>query len=1426
MKTRVRHYLLPVAALVLSCTAVQGALNYSDTVLSFNPVGYWRLSESVQPPAANIITNYGSLGAVANGFPFPYGIDDPNYVLALQQPGLIGTCITLTNAAGSIGGNWNSMIDVPYNDAFNPPKGSPFTVEFWAQPNTNSAGADLLTPVFSMDVNFSRSGYLVYYNVGGQRWNWRIGGVASYAVSIQSAANSALMGAWSHVVAVYDGAKASLYVNGFLRAGPSSVSGGAGYNPNRKQPFRIGGTTFSGWPGTGSGRTFDGGLQQVAYYTNVLSATTISNHWYLGTNHNIAGYAASVLASSPVGYWKLDEPEYDPIDPTTLPITANSGTLGAVARGTNRPGLAAGVAGPPFVGFPESPASNPGVKGFYAAGNVDLGNPAGLNFSTNISMIAWVKPTTDYGLRNILSHGYDGVNNLETQMRINNGIYEVGSWSPGEGASSAAGRAKADIGSWVFLAGTFDKTSSMWNLYRYDQLIASGSGGYGARPMVAPWSIGSRGMTNEPYTDGRYLGGWIDEVAIFTNALSQANIVSIFEAAQMKATIVTLITNTIPFNTPNNTIPFSPITNFSGDSVSFAVDAAGKATLLYQWTTNGTPIPGATGSTLALNNLSVSQTATNPGYAVIVTNDYGSSTSSIIPLTVISTKPLITTNTTPSAPTRYVGGTVSFSVAAIGNSPVTYQWFYVNGGAPVSLGAASTTFTSFTKTNLQTADAGGYFCQMVNPIGTTLSSTGTLTVISAPSTPYPAAVLADHPIAYYRLDEPANSTVASDYFGGHDGVYNANPDTGDPVTFGVSPGYSQLDPDKAIATTESDQYAGGIQGLDFSGGTTSFSIEAWVNAAVSQPLDGGGIVSKGRGPNGGGGVRSLQYSLDVTGGKYRFHVESSTATSDAIALVGPNGVWQHVVGVYDAEGATMSIYVDGVLSGPGAAAPAGGPLFTPIPTTIGAVQGGVTPTHDLYLQGSIDEVAIYDKALTEVQVLNHKCQQYGSSQAPLILVPPTSVAQYSGWPVSVYAGAVGSCTLQYQWRKFPGPTDIPGATDQILYIPAVSLSDVGDYLVHVSNSVNPPADSPTIHISVLSAPTADLPIPGLVLHMRFNNNLQDSSGRANHGTGTRNYGPYGTNIANVGPGPANGGLFEYVTGGSIGDSTGSGNPIASLFQAKGLHYSSDTGSAPKAGTGKTVGTNDYYVAYGVRPDFNFADNVDFTVAFWIRLPSPWPVSGNSYDGGDLPFFCNAKTSTGGNGFTFAPSYGSNGVFSSGSEVRSGTWAFSLNGTRTEGPNFYSLNDGLWHHMVHSVKRSGSAVTYQDGVQVLKLNVNQAGSIDSGRQACIGQDPTGYYPENGEADIADLGVWRGIAVPPVAALGLYVAATNGFSFSDTVVPPVITKGPGAGQVTITWSGGTLQSASAAAGPYTDVAGPPTSPYTVTASAKQYYRVRYF
>lgn len=59
----------------------------------------------------------------------------------------------------------------------------------------------------------------------------------------------------------------------------------------------------------------------------------------------------------------------------------------------------------------------------------------------------------------------------------------------------------------------------------------------------------------------------------------------------------------------------------AGGSVTLATAAAGADTLRYQWRNNGIPIPGATSSTLILNNLQSSQSGV---YTVVVTDSTGS----------------------------------------------------------------------------------------------------------------------------------------------------------------------------------------------------------------------------------------------------------------------------------------------------------------------------------------------------------------------------------------------------------------------------------------------------------------------------------------------------------------------------------------------------------------------------------------------------------------------------------------------------------------------------------------------------------------------------------------------------------------------------------------------------------------------------------
>src|ERR1700750_812240 len=59
---------LTAAALAFAAGTVAQAQTYSNAVVGLNPVAYWPLTETTQPPfGAYIATNLGTAGASANG---------------------------------------------------------------------------------------------------------------------------------------------------------------------------------------------------------------------------------------------------------------------------------------------------------------------------------------------------------------------------------------------------------------------------------------------------------------------------------------------------------------------------------------------------------------------------------------------------------------------------------------------------------------------------------------------------------------------------------------------------------------------------------------------------------------------------------------------------------------------------------------------------------------------------------------------------------------------------------------------------------------------------------------------------------------------------------------------------------------------------------------------------------------------------------------------------------------------------------------------------------------------------------------------------------------------------------------------------------------------------------------------------------------
>jgi subtilisin-like proprotein convertase family protein len=165
-----------------------------------------------------------------------------------------------------------------------------------------------------------------------------------------------------------------------------------------------------------------------------------------------------------------------------------------------------------------------------------------------------------------------------------------------------------------------------------------------------------------------------------------------------------------------------------GANPTFNVSATGTAPLTYQWQLNGGPIGGATSSSLTLSN--VQSTDSGGGYNAIVNNGFGSATSVVAILTVL-TPPSITPQ--PQNATNFAGTTASFTSGATGSPTLSYRWQF--NGTPLADGSRITGSgtSSLTISNVQNIDAGNYTLVVTNTVGSTTSAVAVLAVIGPPT---------------------------------------------------------------------------------------------------------------------------------------------------------------------------------------------------------------------------------------------------------------------------------------------------------------------------------------------------------------------------------------------------------------------------------------------------------------------------------------------------------------------------------------------------------------------------------------------------------------------------------------------------------------------------------------------------------------------
>jgi concanavalin A-like lectin/glucanase superfamily protein/Ig-like domain-containing protein/immunoglobulin I-set domain protein len=1316
------------ALLVLAAVTVPAWADYPTTVLSQGPAGYWRLNETIQPLP---ILNIGSVGAKGNG----------TYFDAIRgvKPGAIAGDPS-GSAVGFSGIKDGNRVRVPFQSQWNPT--GPLTVEFWAKPaQTNSiecpaASVEFIEPAPPQFPPPQRNGWLFYQSdstlANGSGWTFREYDNAGPGLTNLTAASIDMgldTNQWYHVVGVFDGTNISTYVNGILAASSNFVNTPRP-NTNSTIPLTFGARA----DGAAGYFTYSGLIDEAAVYDVALSPARILAHYQAGTNPLPAtAYSQVVLADAPAGYWRFNEPQ----DPPAV----NLGTFGSAGTGSYVYNAAPGVAGPKPPPYPGFESGNKAVA-FDGVGGGYVSVP-GLNLNTNtVTITGWIYAVGSQPAEGgVILNRSGSANAAGITIDVGGGLALSYNWNNDTATFNWASGISAVDSDWTYVALVIRPTQA--ELYAVSGTNYTSWMGATNQVNHQPSSFAGPTLFGADYgpAGNLFLNGTIDEVAIFNRSLSEGELYTAYSSAVGGIAPQIFTDVAAPANAP-----------YIGDTLSLMVDAGGTPSLRYQWRKNTMAISGATSNVFTITGLR----STDAGsYDVVITNAYGKVTSSAAVITTQTpTAPVISQG--PNGRTLYQGGLLDLTVVASGGD-LQYQWQKDGTNLPGATGSA------YVVSGVSGADTGAYQVSVTNFSGPASAGPVTIKVIVPATNTYEATIVNDGPEAWWRLDEPAGSTSMFDAMGRHDGTY-----VGPGVTLGAAGVVANGAPDTAASFDGTNGFGDVPYSSDLN--SEEFTIEAWAlltdNTIARAPVSTYDTSShKGilfmaipRGVNLGGipdGTWDIGVGVNNTE-DLRYEPNGNLSI----------GKWAYLAATYSAVGGGLNGYLNGQRID-------GGPDFvrnskfdfligsTNWPTVFGTIARW---------KGTIDEVAVYKHALTAQQIQNHYIQAlYGNNTKPVFLVQPQPVTRSQGDGASFSPHVEGSIPITYQWLK--NGVAIPNATNTALSFGKTAFSDAGNYQLVATNPAGTNG-STVVALTVLPPVTFANATNGLVLHLKFDGNYTDASGRGNNGT------PVGSP--------------KFVQG----------------LMGQALHYSTSTDTGA---TGGNV-TNANYVTLGRPSDLQFGATNSFSVAFWVRLPYL------STDG-DLPFFGSATNSANNPGFTFCQSY------------KLGGWQWDLEDFNTNNADVNglnnSINDGAWHHFAATFDRTAAtAVTYLEGVQVDSRSITNVGVFDNGNTISIGQDPTGLYREPGSADLDDLAVWHRVLTP----IEVYEIFYSGYHFGaalDAYGPVSLAVTTSGTNAVVIWQAGTLQQAntpSSQSSQWSPVQGASPPTYSVTpGTGAKFYRV---
>ncbi|PYJ85154.1 MAG: hypothetical protein DME22_10205 [Verrucomicrobia bacterium] len=561
---------------------------------------------------------------------------------------------------------------------------------------------------------------------------------------------------------------------------------------------------------------------------------------------------------------------------------------------------------------------------------VTVNDSGSLHLTTGMTLEAWVNATTvSSAWRDVI---YKGRDNYFLEGTSDNNKLPGGGATLGGAGALTYGTGALGVGTWTHLALTYD--GAALRLYVNGTQVSSVAKTGTILTSTNPLQIGGDSMY------GQYFAGTIDEVRVYNVALS---------AAQIQGDMNTPIGGSNPNTAPTISAIADQVTNedTSAGPINFTVGdvetGAGSLTVSGS-SSDVTVVPNgniAFGGSGANRTVTVMPAANQNGTATItVTVSDGALTgSSRFALTVnaVNDAPTISGIANQTTTVNTAAGPINFTVGDV-----------ETGAGSLTVSGSSSDVTLVPNGNIVFGGSGANRTVTVTPAG---GQTGTATITVAVSD----GQLSSN--TWFTLTVNASGPPAT----GLVGAYSFNEGAGTSV--GDGSGNGNVGTISGASWTSAGKYG---SGLVFNGSgarvtindsgslhlTTGMTLEAWVNATTvsSAWRD---VIYKG----------NDNYFLEGTSDNNKLPGGGATLGGAGALTYGTGalavGTWTHLALTYD--GAALRLYVNGTQVS--SVAKTGTILTSTNPLQIGG-----DSMYGQYFAGTIDEVRVYNVALSAAQI--------------------------------------------------------------------------------------------------------------------------------------------------------------------------------------------------------------------------------------------------------------------------------------------------------------------------------------------------------------------------------------------------------------------------------------------------------------------------